>query len=60
VNRTRILIVDDEPDTEQQTGSPGDVRMAQDDGGELAGIERRPCPVSQAQGLEPLEEPAVE
>ena len=48
------------PDKPRQVARVIDVRVAQDDGGERARIERRPRPVPQAQGLESLEEPAVE
>ena len=48
------------PDEPRQVARVIDVRVAQDDGGKRAGIERRRAPSSQAQGLEPLEEPAVE
>ena len=48
------------PDEARQVARVIDVRVAQDDGGERAGIEGRARPVPQAQGLEPLEEPAVE
>ena len=48
------------PDEPRQVARVIDVRMAQDNGGERAGFERRARPVPQAQGLEPLEEPAVE